>query len=135
MPEEARMGCKVLDLDIQWESDPGFVKYDFNKFDEIPQQLESSFEMVVIDPPFITRDVWEKYTDAAKFLLKKDEQGHIIGKILLTTIQENKEMMEELLGVSPTSFLPSIPNLVYQYSLYTNYESERLQELNPEIPV
>jgi hypothetical protein len=31
-------------------------------------------------------------------------------------------------------FKPSIPNLVYQYRLYTNYESSTLSQLNPEIP-
>jgi len=35
--------------------------------------------------------------------------------------------------VSPPAFRPSIPNLVYQYDLYTNYPSEALDKLNPEI--
>ena len=57
------------------------------------------------------------------------------GKILLTTIQENAPMLDRLLGVKPRRFAPSIPHLVYQYALYTNYESDQLAELNPEIPV
>ena len=56
------------------------------------------------------------------------------GKILLTTIQENAPMLDRLLGVKPRTFQPSIPHLVYQYSLYTNYESDQLDEKNPEIP-
>jgi len=134
LPVDARQGCKVLDLDDQWASDDGFVLFDFNRWEEIPENLHNSFDMVVIDPPFITRDVWEKYAQAAKSLLKKTENGDIAGKIILTTIQENKEMMYELLKVEPKEFLPSIPNLVYQYSLYTNYESDQLMEQNPEIP-
>ena len=31
--------------------------------------------MAVIDPPFITREVWEKYTQAVNLLIKKDENG------------------------------------------------------------
>lgn len=42
--------------------------------------------------------------------------------------------MQELLGANPCKFKPSIPNLVYQYSLYVNYESHRLSAENPEIP-
>lgn len=84
--------------------------------------------MVVIDPPFITRDVWELYTQTIKFLLKPG------GKILLSTIFENKEMMKELLDVHPCKFQPSIPHLVYQYNFYVNYESEELNKMNPEIP-
>jgi len=41
--------------------------------------------------------------------------------------------MQELLGLTPTAFRPSIPNLVYQYCVYTNYHSDRLASLNPEI--
>lgn len=43
-------------------------------------------------------------------------------------------MMEELVGVKPQKFKPSIPNLVYQYNLYCNYPSTGLDVLNPEIP-
>lgn len=57
------------------------------------------------------------------------------GKILLSTIAENEEMMKELLDVHPCAFMPSIPNLVYQYKFFTNYESEGLSEPNPEIPI
>ena len=112
----------------------------------------------VIDPPFITREVWEKYAVATRMLLKEG------GKILASTIQENKDMMAELLGLTPQRFLPSIPHLarhplctkatllqpsraqafcsahpavraqVYQYCMYTNYESQLLSQCNPEIP-
>ena len=41
--------------------------------------------------------------------------------------------MEEILGVVPAKFRPSIPHLVYQYNVYINYDSVALGELNPEI--
>ena len=111
-----------------------YFKYDFNKADEIPEELRGTFDMAVIDPPFITREVWEKYTYAVNLLLKKDENGKTCGKLLCSTIDENKEFMEELLQVKPIAFRPSIPNLVYQYSFYTNYVDEKQAEKNPEIP-
>jgi EEF1A lysine methyltransferase 1 len=49
-------------MDTKWERDPGFVLYDFNKPEDIPAELHGTFAMVVIDPPFIIKDVWEKYT-------------------------------------------------------------------------
>lgn len=51
-----------------------------------------------------------------------------------STIQENATLMKELLDVEPRAFMPSIPTLVYQYYLYTSYESKHLAEKNPEIP-
>ena len=84
--------------------------------------------MVVIDPPFITREVWEKYAAAARLLLKPD------GIVLGSTIDENEAFMGELLNCQRKAFRPSIPNLVYQYSLYASYDSEGLSQPNPEIP-
>jgi 16S rRNA G966 N2-methylase RsmD len=88
------------------------------------------FDMVVIDPPFITREVWEKYAECAKMLLNKD--GGMM--YLISTIDENEAMIKELTGSDRATFRPSIPNLVYQYSFYANYEHPGLKEKNPEIP-
>ena len=102
--------------------------YDFNKPEDIPKELHKQFHLCVIDPPFITREVWEKYAEAAKLLLEDD--GHILG----STIDENEAMMKEVVGAERRAFRPSIPNLVYQYSLYSTFDSEGLNNKNPEIP-
>lgn len=128
---------EVKENSVCFDLDPVFGKkakegcyfmYDFNKPEDLPESFKQDFDMVVIDPPFITREVWEKYTIAVKFLLKEG------GKVLASTIDENKEFMNELLGVKNIAFRPSIPNLVYQYSFYTNYEDDKQAEQNPEIP-
>lgn len=75
-------------------------------------------------------EVWESYTAATKLLLRPGGAG----LVLCSTISENAAFMKELLGASPCAFKPSIPNLVYQYSLYVNYDSKRLGAANPEVP-
>jgi hypothetical protein len=60
LPAAVREKCKVFDLDEKFAYDPGYVRYDFNNPTHLPGELEHSFDMVVIDPPFITREVWEK---------------------------------------------------------------------------
>ena len=67
----------------------------------------------MIDPPFITKDVWELYAAAALKIIKKDVDGNITGKILLSTIDENESLLLELLKVKKRKCRPSIPNLVY----------------------
>ena len=129
LPREARAACKVFDLDAKWQKDPGFVMYDFSKPEDIPAELHGSFAMAVVDPPFITHEVWAKYAEACRILLRPG------GKLLLSTIQENADFLRQEMGVVPTAFWPSIPHLVYQYCFYVNYESGRLSEPNPEIPV
>jgi len=85
--------------------------------------LESSFDMVVVDPPFITREVWERYAETSKFLLKEAPAFNAPGGMFLgTTVVENKDMINELLGGIPCAFQPSIPNLVYQYNTYVNFD-------------
>ena len=100
LEENLRSQCYVMDYDKKWSSDRGFVFYDFNapsSFD--PPSLKNSFDMVVIDPPFITREVWEKYTESAVALLKeKPAAGAKSGLVLGTTVAENAPFMEELLG-------------------------------------
>ena len=152
----------LLDLDDQWSSLPNFSVYDFNKPEELPKELHHQFDCVVIDPPFITEEVWAKYCATAKLLLP--EHG---GKVILTTIAENKQMLKcvtccmipicsstplewvvvtthsvarvfvgagrELFGVEPCVFQPSIPHLVYQYCCYANFQTGRLAQPNPEL--
>ena len=72
-----------------------------------------TFDMCVIDPPFITREVWQKYAQAVKILMKIGENGSIVGNLLCSTIDENKGIMKELLNVEPIAFRPSLPTLVY----------------------
>ena len=60
----------LLDFDPQWTKDPNFVHYDYNNPEDIPSNIQNSFDCVVIDPPFITEAVWALYATAAKLLLK-----------------------------------------------------------------
>lgn len=128
LPPDQRAGCVVLDIDRKFEKDPGYVYYDFNKPEAVPAELMHQFDLVVVDPPFITREVWGLYAKTMTMLL--DTSG---GRILCTTIAENEKMMAELFGARPQAFRPSIPNLVYQYSCYANYDAKHLQVKNPEV--
>lgn len=108
--------------------------YDFNKPEEFDQKFNDYFDMVMIDPPFITEEVWSKYAVTIKKIIQKDENGNMKGKILLSSIDENEKMLINLgLGVTKRTYRPSIPNLVYQYSFFSNYEADSLNQVNPEI--
>lgn len=128
LPDDLRARAKVYDFDKKWNEDPGFVFYDFNAPEVVPPDQLGTFDVVVIDPPFITHEVWEKYATTAKLLLKPG------GKVVGTTVFENSDVLNKLLGLSSTAFQPSIPNLVYQYNLFTNFECPSFTVRNPEIP-
>eukprot|EP00245_Coleochaete_scutata_P005797 TRINITY_DN19669_c0_g1_i1.p1 TRINITY_DN19669_c0_g1~~TRINITY_DN19669_c0_g1_i1.p1 ORF type:complete len:183 (+),score=47.58 TRINITY_DN19669_c0_g1_i1:47-595(+) len=119
----------IFDLDTQFSRKANFVRYDYNHpVDNIDSSLHHSFDCIVIDPPFITEEAWRKYSETAKLLLRDG------GKVILSTIRENAPLLKEILQVEPQVFQPSIPNLVYQYAIFTNYTSHHLAQPNPEIP-
>jgi hypothetical protein len=60
--------------DKKWESDRGFVFYDFNDLNTIPASMHGTCDLVVVDPPFIVREVWEKYAAAVKLLVKPGKE-------------------------------------------------------------
>jgi hypothetical protein len=142
LPEELRRNSYLFDFDTgpkekTWSTDRGYVFYDFHNPTEIPSHLLGQVDMVVIDPPFIVADVWMKYIETSKLLLKvgNDANGSPLGKVVMTTVAENSALLLEHLGGVSAVFQPSIPNLVYQYNLFTNYPSTVYSELNPEIPI
>lgn len=124
---EHRAHATILDIDESFTGRSNFQFFDFNHPEHLPAHLSGFFDLAVIDPPFITREVWEKYSCAAKQVLKTE------GKLIVSSIAENAVMLYELLGVSAVRFQPSIPHLVYQYSFYTNYACSVLMASNPEL--
>lgn len=59
----------LFDFDKQWSKHPNFVCYDYNAPEDVPVTLHRKFDCIVIDPPFITKEVWQKYAATAKLLL------------------------------------------------------------------
>ena len=85
--------------------------------------------MVVIDPPYITREVWELNALAIKKVIKAED-----GKIILSTLDENEGFIKELTSCDKITFRPYIPTLIYQFAFYTNYQSPEFGQKNEEIP-
>lgn len=231
--KEIKDNALLFDYDDMWAKQKGFVKYNYKEVEKIPSEYYHSCDFVVIDPPFITAEVWCEYAKAAKLLLvpgnEEVEVTHTVaqqyqqfiklaeeagqqarnnsdnnanftgfasnvanilssvlttltqsvqalavsstsssasasstateaitsanalvgvsvtrpethsrvlvprGKLLCSTIPEHHGFLYELLGLHRGLFRPSIPNLIYQYSLYINYPSELLYQYNEEI--
>jgi 16S rRNA G966 N2-methylase RsmD len=103
------------------------VFYDFNYPTSVDANLRGLFDVIVIDPPFISPSVWESYAITVSLLAK--EGAHII----CTTVAENEELIKRLFMCQSTKFQPSIPNLTYQYNTYANFESNALATTNAEL--
>ena len=114
------LSCDLFDIDQTAfackSSFNHFIRYDFHVPD-IPREQRSMYDVVVIDPPFVTRDVLEAYGVTTKQLL------HRGGRIMITTLAENAGDLIKIFDdrMLPVEFKPSIPHLVYQYNLFVNY--------------
>jgi len=135
LPAAARAarGDALLDIDAaSFSGLAGFHAWDYAAgVAGLPPTLLGRCALAVIDPPFITAEVWQAYAAAAAALLAPG------GAIIATTTRENEALLARLLGADlvRTPFLPSIPHLVYQYSLFTRgFTPTVLGRANPEIP-
>jgi hypothetical protein len=140
LSEEERKECVVLDYDKQWETEHGFHFYDFNDPEGVADSLKGQFDLVVIDPPFIQEECWRQYGVTSNLLLRKppaqaseNETEFLGGRAVLTTIIENEDLLFELFNAKPNVFRPSIPNLVYQYHIFTNFNAPDLSMMNDEV--
>ena len=127
----------VLDFDAAQFAGPGgaaFVAFDFRAQPpeaHLPAELLGAFDVVVVDPPFITEAVWRDYAAAARALLRPDGPRRAV----LTTVAENAALIAELFpGARRTRFQPSIPHLVYQYDLFATWDAAAFATPNPEVP-
>jgi len=109
--------------------------FDYRNFENLISEFENKFDFILIDPPFIDEEPWTKFAKFASIIAKKDDENKIDKetKILLSSISENKVLVKNLLEVEMRNYQPSIPNLIYQYNFFSNYEDEELNKFNEEI--
>ncbi|KAF4703680.1 N-6 adenine-specific DNA methyltransferase 2 [Perkinsus olseni] len=123
-----KLECWLLDFDPHLLRGERCVKFDYREPRDVPVVLCHTFDCVLIDPPFITKEVWENYAITAKLLAASG--AHFIG----SSVRENGELLHELLEMRSVPFQPSIPNLVYQYDFFTTYPPEGpFKHVNSEV--
>lgn len=129
-------GCHLFDFDEEFNEPTSgrFSKFDYRE-PRVDTDHRHKYDMVVIDPPFITEEVIRAYVGIYHVLAKTPRT-----LLLFTTISENRTIVETSLGgnVFVAPFLPCIPNLVYQYHIFTNYEIQPesgLAAANPEVTI
>ena len=132
LPAELKEKSFLFDYDEAFTKKHANVRvFDYRNFENL-SEFENKYDFIIIDPPFIDEEPWTKFANFAKLLAKKENE-EIKAKIILCSIEENKEILKKLLGVEIKHHQPSIPNLIYQYNFYSNYEDEELNKKNKEI--
>ncbi|XP_062862207.1 EEF1A lysine methyltransferase 1 [Trichomycterus rosablanca] len=93
-----------------------FIFYDYNNPLCLPEDvLPQSFDIVVVDPPYLSEECLNKVALTVKYLTKS--------KILLCTGAIMEEHAEKHMGVKMCSYLPKHNhNLANEFRCYVNYE-------------
>jgi len=115
-------GCvlTLLEYDKRFECHNDFVFYDYKEPLKLPDSLQAkSFDMVIVDPPFLSEECLTKAALTAKYLAKD--------KIILCTGAIMEDIARQVLGVMPCSFVPKhANNLANDFRCYLNYKSDHL---------
>jgi 16S rRNA G966 N2-methylase RsmD len=100
-----------------------FVPYDYNDPLNLPSELHATFDIVVADPPFLSKECLSKTAVTVKWLTKKN--------ILLCTGAIMADTACEVLNVQECRFQPRhANNLANEFRCYANYDTVLLDAVN-----
>jgi len=112
---------------------PEFVFYDYKyplKFTYLPEKesdkdkrtLKNKFDVVVMDPPFLSEECLVKASMTTRWILKEN------GKIIACTGRVQTQLIKRLLNCNTTTFEPlHRGGLSNEFCCFSNYESEFLK--------
>lgn len=131
---------EIKEKSVLFDYDEVFLKkhknvslFNYLDFDETAEKYKNEFDFVVIDPPFINEEAWEKFAKFARLISLKNDEDGIASKILTCSILENEDFLKKFLDLQLKTFKPLVPHLVYQYNFYANYDDEELNMINEEV--
>ena len=114
---------KIFEFDKRFESfGEDFQFYDYNKAVEENYLLEfaSSFDLIIVDPPFLSEECLEKTSLIVKRLLK------VNGLIILNTGSVQSELAEKHLSLKESSYKPQHKNnLGNEFSSFANFDLDK----------
>ncbi|EEY53906.1 N(6)-adenine-specific DNA methyltransferase 2, putative [Phytophthora infestans T30-4] len=108
-----------------------FCFYDYNAPTDLPEKFHHFFDFVLMEPPHLSPDCLEKFSDTMRWLSKDVEavpgkKDRVVNPSTFINSQLLRKEMKADLGFTPTGFYPSFESKLSNHLLtYTNYESER----------
>lgn len=117
-----RASHALLEFDARFEAlFPGhFVHFDYREPLGLPEELGGAFDVLLADPPFLSKECLAKTAIALRFLASKGPQP---AKILLCTGSLMEGLANQLLQLTPTNFKPRhANNLANDFACFANYD-------------
>ncbi|ONH95715.1 hypothetical protein PRUPE_7G087000 [Prunus persica] len=116
---DSEVPVQLLEYDKRFEQyGSDFTFYDYNRPEDLPLELKHAFDIVVADPPYLSRECLEKVAQTVSFLARSEKSY-----LLLLTGAVQKERAAELMGLHPCGFRPQHSSkLGNEFRLFTNYD-------------
>lgn len=113
------VSAQLLEYDKRFEQyGSEFTFYDYNQPEELPSSMKNAYQIVVADPPYLSKECLEKVTQTISFLMRPAKSC-----LLLLTGEVQKDRAAELLGLYPCGFRPRHSSkLGNEFLLFTNYD-------------
>ncbi|KAG0553352.1 hypothetical protein M758_12G004800 [Ceratodon purpureus] len=97
-----------------------FTFYDYNSPLDVPQVHQNAFQLVVADPPYLSKECLEKTVETMRYIAA-DSEATAVFMVLTGAVQESR--VWELLKARPCVFRPVHQNkLGNEFMLFTNYD-------------
>uniref|UniRef100_A0A0N5AMT5 Protein-lysine N-methyltransferase n=1 Tax=Syphacia muris TaxID=451379 RepID=A0A0N5AMT5_9BILA len=99
-----------------------FVFYDYNEPTCLPENCHNEFDLIVIDPPFLSEECFVKFAETVRLLSKSANTKLIIctGVIMESTV-------ERLFSAHRCHFVPTHRrNLANEFACFANYKTALL---------
>ncbi|KAK8941353.1 hypothetical protein KSP39_PZI010091 [Platanthera zijinensis] len=122
---------QLLEYDRRFEQyGSDYIFYDYNLPKLLPTELRHAYKIIVVDPPYLSKECLEKVADTISYLAQGEEHF-----LLLLTGEVQRENAASLLKAYPCGFRPQHSNkLGNEFRLFTNYDpGERLLAWEPLI--
>lgn len=118
---DSDVSVQLLEYDKRFEQyGSDFTFYDYNQPEDLPLELKRGFDIVVADPPYLSKECLEKVAQTVSFLARSEKPF-----LLLLTGEVQKERAAELMGLLPCGFRPRHSSkLGNEFRLFTNYDPE-----------
>jgi len=98
-----------------------FTFYDYNFPLDVPREHEKGFQLVVADPPYLSKECLEKTVETMRHIAADFEETPTSFMVLTGAVQETR--VWELLKARPCVFRPVHRNkLGNEFKVYTNYD-------------
>ena len=114
---------KIFEYDTRFQSfGDDFQCYDYNKADEdnYLSEFAQSFDLIIVDPPFLSEECLEKTAVIVKRLVKDN------GKIILNTGSVQRDLARKFLNLNESSYKPQHKNnLGNEFSSFTNFDLDQ----------